>query len=77
MGHNHALPSNPGNQWVVVIAGIAQERIAMGYGPLPFSNGGGVLCRPTTVGGTADGTRRSTVGILNMGTWAGTGGPLA
>ena len=30
MGHNHALPSNPGNQqWVVVIAGIAQERVVM------------------------------------------------
>ena len=32
---------------------------------------------PTTVGGTADGTRRSTVGTLNMGTWAGTGEALA
>ena len=31
----------------------------------------------TTVGGTADGTRRSTVGTLNMGTWAGTGEALA
>ena len=32
---------------------------------------------PTTVGGTADGTRRSTVGTLTMGTWAGTGEALA
>ena len=48
---------------------------ARSYGP--FSNGGGVLCRPTAVGGTADGTRRSTVGTLTMGTWAGTGEALA
>ena len=36
------------------------------------------VVRPT-VGGTrtADGTRRSTVGTLNMGTWAGTGEALA
>ena len=32
---------------------------------------------PTTVGSTADGTRQSTVGTLNMGTWAGTGEALA
>ena len=31
---------------------------------------------PTTVGGTADGTRQSTVHTLNMGTWAGTGKAL-
>ena len=30
-----------------------------------------------TVGGTADGTRRSTVGTLNMFIWAGTGEALA
>ena len=35
------------------------------------------LHAPTTVGGTADGTRRSTVGTLNMGTWAETGEALA
>ena len=28
-GHNHALPSNPGTQWVMVSAGIAQERVVM------------------------------------------------
>ena len=32
---------------------------------------------PTTVCGTVDGTRRSTVGTLNMGTRAGTGEALA
>ena len=30
------------------------------------------LHAPTAVGGTANGTRWSTVGTLNMGTWAGT-----
>ena len=43
----------------------------------PFSNGGRVLRRATTVRGTADGSRRSTVGTLTMGTWAGTGESLA
>ena len=38
---------------------------------------GDVQHAPTTVGGTADGTRQSTVGTLNMGTWAGTGEALA
>ena len=32
---------------------------------------------PTTVCGTAAGTRRSPVGTLNMGTWAVTGEALA
>ena len=36
-----------------------------------------VLHALTTVGGTTDGTRRSTVSTLNMGTWAGTGKSLA
>ena len=42
-----------------------------------LTNGRGVRPCPTAVGGTADGTRRSTVGTLNMGTWAGTGEALA
>ena len=45
------------------------------YGP--FSNGQRLSHAPTAVRGTADGTRRSTVGTLNMGTWAGTGEALA
>ena len=36
-----------------------------------------MLRRPSALGGTADGTRRSTVGTLNMGSWAGTGEALA
>ena len=32
-GHNHTLPSNPGTQWVVVSAGIAQERVVMARSP--------------------------------------------
>ena len=48
---------------------------ARSYGP--FSNDGRRSHAPTTVCGTADGTRRSTVGTLNMGTWAGTGEALA
>ena len=34
-GHNHALPSNPGTQWVVVRAGIAQERVVMARSQMP------------------------------------------
>ena len=34
-GHNHALPSNPGTQWVVVSAGIAQERVVMARSQMP------------------------------------------
>ena len=48
---------------------------ARGYGP--FSNGQRYFHAPTTICGTADGTRRSTVGTLNMDTWAGTGEALA
>ena len=42
-----------------------------------LANGRGVRPCPTAVGGTADGTRRSTVGTLTMGTWAETGEALA
>ena len=35
-GHNHALiPSNHGTQWVVVSAGIAQERVVMARSQMP------------------------------------------
>ena len=44
---------------------------------LKSANGQRQSHAPTTVCGTADGTRRSTVGTLNMGTWAGTGEALA
>ena len=42
-----------------------------------LANGRGVRPCPTAVCGTAAGTRRSPVGTLNMGTWAGTGEALA
>ena len=42
-----------------------------------LANGRGVRPCPTAVCGTAVGTRRSPVGTLNMGTWAGTGEALA
>ena len=42
-----------------------------------LANGRGVRPCPTAVRGTAAGTRRSPVGTLNMGTWAGTGEALA
>ena len=41
-----------------------------------LTNGRGVRPCPTAVCGTAAGTRRSPVGTLNMGTWAGTGEAL-
>ena len=43
----------------------------------PSQDGARTNCVPTTVGGTADSTRGSTVGTLNMGIWAGTGEALA
>ena len=46
----------------------------------PSAHGGTqrrLLHAPTAVRGTAAGTRRSPVGTLNMGTWAGTGEALA
>ena len=42
-----------------------------------LTNGRGVRPCATAVCGTAAGTRRSTVGTLNMGTWDGTGEALA
>ena len=42
-----------------------------------LTNGRGVRPCPTAVCGTAAGTRRSPVGTLNMGIWAGTGEALA
>ena len=42
-----------------------------------LANGRGVRPCPTAVCGTAAGTRRSPVGTLNMGTWAGAGEALA
>ena len=33
--YNQALPSNPGTQWVVVSAGIAQERVVMARSQMP------------------------------------------
>ena len=77
-GHNHALPSNPGTQWVVVSAGIAQERVVMLMARSQMPDVDPRSHAPTTtVRGTADGTRRSTVGTLNMFIWAGTGESLA
>ena len=35
LGYNQALPSNPGTQWVVVSAGIAQERVVMARSQMP------------------------------------------
>ena len=57
-------------------AGIAQERVVMARSQMPGAAGRRSHA-PTTVRGTADGTRRRTVGTLNMGIWAGTGEALA
>ena len=69
----HAVFCGGGTQWVVLSAAAAKNRVKnakCGTGRRPSH-------APTAVRGTADGTRRSTVGTLNMGTWAGTGEALA
>ena len=74
MGHNHALPSNPGTQWVVVSAGIAWERAVMGRSQMveAFSLSSDDRRRHRRRHPSEH--RRHT---LNMGTWAGTGKALA
>ena len=50
-GHNHALPSNPGTQWVMVSAGIAQERVVMARSQMPAVDR--MLRRPSAAPPTA------------------------
>ena len=69
----HAVCCGGRTQWVVVSAAAATNRAGNAHGG-PKRD---VRHAPTTVRGTAAGTRRSTVGTLNMGTWAGTGEALA
>ena len=70
-GHNHALPRAESRHSVGCGCGECRDCSgARSYDP--FSNAGRRSHAPTTVGGTADGTRRSTAGTLNIGTWAGT-----
>ena len=72
-GHGIMLKLNSNTQWVMVSVAIEFGEHVMAYnGEQLF----GVRAqRPFTA--PADGTRRSTVGTLNMGTWAGTGEALA
>ena len=60
-------------QWVVLSAAAAKSR--MGNASLVHTRR--VPHAPTAVGGTADGTDRSTGDTQNMGESAGTGGTLA
>ena len=62
-----------GTQWVVVSAATAQTR--MGNASLVHTRR--LPHVPTAVGGTADGTDRSTGDTQNMGKSAETGGTLA
>ena len=62
-----------GTQWVVVSAAAAKSR--MGNASLVHTRR--LPHVPTAVGGTADGTDRSTGDTQNMGESAGTGGTLA
>ena len=56
--HDHALPSNPGTQWVVVSAGIAQERVGMARSQMLDADR--MLQRPSASALLPTGTRRST-----------------
>ena len=60
-------------QWVVLSAATAEIRMGNRHGG-PKRR---VPHAPTAVGGTADGTDRSTRDTQNMGESAGTGGTLA
>ena len=60
-------------QWVVLSAATAETRMGNAHGG-PKRR---VPHVPTAVGGTADGTDRSTGDTQNMGESAGTGGTLA
>ena len=70
----HAVFCGGGTQWVVLSATTAKKRVGNAHvGPkrrLPHA--------PTAIGGTADGTRRSTGDTQNVGaSAAGTGEALA
>ena len=70
---SNAVFCGGGTQWVMLSAAAAKIRVKNAHaGPKRR-----LSHAPTAVRGTAAGTLRSTVGTLNMGTWAGTGEALA
>ena len=69
----HAVFCGRHTQWVLLSVPAAKNRVRNAHaGPKRR-----LSHAPTAVRGTAAGTRRSPVGTLNMGTWAGTGEALA
>ena len=71
----HAMQDASLNEGHALSAPFNREHHPMGHGP--FSPGGSHSHVPTAVGGTADGTDRSTGDTQNMGESAETGGTLA